>query len=344
MITGLAKRVLAAAAAVMMATVVAACGDGEGKQEGAAGQTANGASASASTSPAAQKQEAGKEADKKDGETRVVKGEFGEVTIPAHPKRVVGVYVEDYLKVLGVTPVVQWYHPTWGKQDYLGLDVPLYDTTGSIEALLAQDPDLIIVDGGVDKAKYEQYSKIAPTYRIPEQVLQNSEEMLKTIADVLNIPEKASKALADYEAKIADAKAKLEKSVGKQTVAVIRVNTGDKTIALFGQKNRYAGEIYRTFGLEPHPLTAKMEEFQQILSEEAFPSLNADHIIVFPSNGDWGSKENQEAFKLLDSPLWKSVPAFANGHVYKVERTHWQSGAITANSMKLDDLLKYMVK
>lgn len=44
--------------------------------------------------------------------------------------------MEDYLKALGVTPVVQWYHPSWGKQDYLNLDVPEYDITGSIEALL----------------------------------------------------------------------------------------------------------------------------------------------------------------------------------------------------------------
>jgi ABC-type Fe3+-hydroxamate transport system substrate-binding protein len=33
-----------------------------------------------------------------------------------------------------------------------------------------------------------------------------------------------------------------------------------------------------------------------------------------------------------------------NGNIYRMERSHWQSGAITANSMKLDDLLKAMVK
>jgi len=101
-------------------------------------------------------------------ETRVVKDEFGDVTIPANPKRIAGIYVEDYLVALGITPIVQWYHPSWGKQDYLNLDVPTFDITGNLEAILEASPDLIIVDGAVDKEKYELYSKIAPTYRLPE--------------------------------------------------------------------------------------------------------------------------------------------------------------------------------
>lgn len=277
-------------------------------------------------------------------ETREVTDEFGSVTIPAKPQRVAAIYLEDYLKALDVTPVVQWYHPTWGTQEYLQLDAPLFDITGSLEALLAYSPDLIIVDGVVDKANYEQYSLIAPTYRIPENKLQSAEDIFKTVADVLSIPEKAEAVLKQYADKVSEAKAMFDKTVGRETFAVIRVNTGDNTIALFGVKNRYAGEIYSTFGLEPHPLAKNMESFQEILSEEAFAKLDADHIIVFPSNGSWESPENQEAFELLNSPLWNSVPAFKNNKVYKFERSHWQSGAITANMKKLDDIVDVLSK
>lgn len=65
-------------------------------------------------------------------ETRVVQDEYGEVTIPVHPRWIAGVYVEDYLKALDIKPVVQWYHPTWGVQDYLNLDVPKFDITGAL--------------------------------------------------------------------------------------------------------------------------------------------------------------------------------------------------------------------
>ncbi|WP_418301927.1 ABC transporter substrate-binding protein [Lysinibacillus fusiformis] len=277
-------------------------------------------------------------------DTRVVEDEFGEVTIPTNPQRVAAIYMEDYLTALDVKPVVQWYHPSWGKQDYLGLDVPEFDVTGSMETLLQAKPDLIIVDGAADKAKYEEYSKIAPTYRLKEEILQDPREIVKTIADVLNIPEKANEIVDKYEERVTNLKAKLDESVGDETVAVVRLNVADKTLALFGMKNRYTGYIYTEAGLTPHPLARDMTEFQEVLSEEAIPELDADHIILFPSNGTWETEENQEAIKWLDSTLWKTVPAVKNGQVYIADRNYWQSGAITANLRKYDDLEKWFVK
>lgn len=282
------------------------------------------------------------ETTEKEAETRVVQDEFGDVTIPVHPQRIAGIYVEDYLKALDITPVVQWYNPMWGVQEYLDLDVPQFDITGSIEALLEYDPDLIIVDGGADVEKYEMYSKVAPTYRLPEDILQDSNQILTTIADVVGKPDKGKEVVAAFEAKIVDAKAKLQEAVGDETVAVVRLNISNNTLALFGVKNRFTGFLYSELGLTPHPLVGNMEEYQEILSEEAFPELDADHIIVFPSNGDWSSPENKEALKVLDSKLWKSLPAVKNNQVYMMERSYWQSGAITANTMKIDDLLQKM--
>lgn len=282
------------------------------------------------------------ETTEKEAETRVVQDEFGDVTIPVHPQRIAGIYVEDYLKALDVTPVVQWYHPLWGVQDYLKLNAPQFDITGSIEALLQYDPDLIIVDGAVDAEKYEMYSKVAPTYRLPESILQDSSQVLTTIADVVGKPDKGKEVVAAFEAKIADAKAKLQEAVGNETVAVVRLNVNDDTLALFGMKNRYTGFIYSELGLTPHPLVSKMEDYQEVLSEEAIPQLDADHLIVFPSNGEWSSPENKEALKVLDSKLWKSLPAVKNNQVHMMERSQWQSGAITANTMKIDDLLQKM--
>ncbi|AVK86564.1 ferrichrome ABC transporter substrate-binding protein [Lysinibacillus sp. B2A1] len=277
-------------------------------------------------------------------ETRTVEDEFGEVEIPAKPQRVSAIYLEDYLTALEVKPVVQWYHPAWGKQDYLKLDAPEFDITGSMEALLQAKPDLIIVDGAADKAKYEEYSKIAPTYRLKEEILADPQAIVKAIADVLNIPDKADEIVNNYQQRITTLKTELDKSVGDETVAVVRLNIADKTLALFGVKNRYSGYIYTEAGLTPHPLARDMTEFHEVLSEEAIPKLDADHIILFPSNGTWESEENQDAIKWLDSTLWKTVPAVKNGNVYIADRTYWQSGAITANLLKYDDLEKWFVK
>ncbi|KPV61309.1 hypothetical protein QJ48_00605 [Paenibacillus sp. A3] len=58
----------------------------------------------------------GKGAKEQAGKTRKVKDHFGEVEIPVKPQRVAALYLEDYVTALGVKPVVQWYHPNWGKQ------------------------------------------------------------------------------------------------------------------------------------------------------------------------------------------------------------------------------------
>jgi len=277
-------------------------------------------------------------------DTRMVKDAFGEVEIPVKPKKVAGIYLEDYITALGVTPVVQWYHPAWGKQDYLELkDVPLFDITGSLEALLEKEPDLIIVDGGVDKAAYQLYSKIAPTYRLPDNINGNAEETLKTVADLLGIPEKATSVLNDYKEKVADTKKKLEKAIGHETVAVVRLNVGDKPgLNVFGLNNVFIGMIYKDLGLEPFSMVKETDK-NEVISQEKIPEFTADHIFILPSNGTWDTA-NKKAVALLDDPLWKNLPAVKNGHVYQVERSYWQSGAIIADTMKMDDLLKYLVK
>ncbi|KWX73863.1 ABC transporter substrate-binding protein [Paenibacillus jilunlii] len=334
------RRFIWTAVLILVLTVLAACGtDNHAADNGVVPSANTGADAAVSSMPA----DAGSSTPA-EAATRTVAGEFGDVEIPVNPQRVAGIYVEDYLKALGITPVVQWYHPSWGKQDYLNLDVPEFDVSGSIEALLEKDPDLIILDGGADAAKVEQYSKIAPTYRLPERVLQDSRQMLTAIADALGIPEKAEAVLAEYDQKVADGKAKLQQALGQEKVAVIRLNVADKTFALFGVKNRFTGVLYDQFGLTPVPMAAEMTDFQAIISEEVIPELEADHIIVFPDHGGWDTAENQEAAQLLGGPLWKNLPAVKKGNIYKMERSHWQSGAITANSMKLDDLLEAMVK
>jgi len=335
---------LGVAAIVALTMGLTACGS-NGKSNGdTTQQTDSKNTNTAQEQQGAQNQKQEETSKDSQAETRVVKDEFGEVTIPAHPKRIAGIYVEDFLVSLGITPIVQWYHPSWGKQDYLNLDVPTFDITGNLEALLEASPDLIIVDGAVDKEKYELYSKIAPTYRLPEGILQEPAQILTTVADVVNEPEKGKQVMEQYKQKVADTKDKLTQATGEETVAVLRLNVGDKTLALFGIENRYTGNIYTELGLTPHPLARDMKESQQVLSEEAIPDINADHIIIFPSNGSWSSEENKEAEKMLESPLWKGLPAVKNGHVYMADRTHWQSGAVTANLKKMDDLLGWFVK
>ncbi|OWA34943.1 ferrichrome ABC transporter substrate-binding protein [Saccharibacillus sp. O16] len=339
-------KVKAGAAAWILAvsTALAGCGAGSESRSAAANSEAapvqtQDTSSTANQSPAEQSAAAGTASK---SETRTVRGEFGDVNIPAHPKRPAGIYLEDYMVALGVKPIVQWYHPNWGIQDYLKLDVPQFDISGSPEAMLAQQPDLIMLDGGMDQTAYETYSKIAPTYRLPQDVLEDPRKVLLAVADALGIPEKGKQVLENYDQTAAESKAKLEQSAKGETVTVLRLNGADKTMALFGVKNSYTGTIYSELGLTPHPMVGEMQDYQAIISEEGLAELDADHLFIFPARGDWDSEENQEAKKLLERPIWKSLKAVKEGHVYVVERSYWQSGGIQANLLKFADVVKHM--
>ncbi|MBH5316205.1 ABC transporter substrate-binding protein [Paenibacillus sp. GSMTC-2017] len=280
-------------------------------------------------------------------EIRVVKDYFGEVTIPVNPQRVAAIYLEDYLVALGVEPVVQWYHPSWGKQEYLNLNSPLYDITGDIEILLSEAPDLIILDGFADEAVYEKYSKVAPTYRLSDEIITGgSTAILRTVADLVGKTEKAEELIKEYEQKVNDTKTKLKTEIGNESVAVIRLNIGEKTLNILGIKNKFVGSIlYKELELTAPKMVADMEAFIDTISMEVLPDLNADHIIILTSNGTWESPENQDAINnLMNDPIWKTVPAVKNGNVYQVERTYWQTGAFTANQLKIADLEKIFLK
>lgn len=276
--------------------------------------------------------------------TRVVTDAFGELKIPTNPKRISALYREDYLVALGVKPIVQYYNPMWGKQDYLKLEVPLFDVTGSIEALLVSEPDLIIGAGEVDKAKYEIYSKVAPTFRLPDDVLADSRKTLTLIADLLGLSDKGKQVLADYEARIVDVKAKLKAAIGDEKIVVLRMNIVDKSVNIFGTHNTFVGQIlYEDLGLKAPKFAETMTEGNIVLSKEVIPELDADHIILLLSNGTWEDEGNKKALEEMKAdPLWKTAPAFKSGHVYPVERSYWQTGAITANGLKMDDLLRLL--
>ena len=52
--------------------------------------------------------------------------------------------------------------------------------------------------------------RLQPTYRLPEDILQDSNKILTTIADVVGKPDKGKEVVAAFEAKIEDAKAKFQ--------------------------------------------------------------------------------------------------------------------------------------
>jgi iron complex transport system substrate-binding protein len=171
--------------------------------------------------------------------TRTFTHKMGTINVPDHPKRIIGLYVEDQLQALGVKPVMQW--GSGGQtRSYLDLkDVPVLDVSGGVdfEAVLAADPDLIILFNYslAVKGGYEQFSAIAPTY-VFDDANENWRDSLTTIGDLLQMPDKAAQVIKQYDQQAADSARKLKQAIGNETVALIRVE--QKGMLLYGGPNK----------------------------------------------------------------------------------------------------------
>ncbi|GAB2718126.1 ABC transporter substrate-binding protein [Paenibacillus thermoaerophilus] len=332
-------RALRNAAVVLLCAVVgggllAACGSGENKEPP---PSPSGTQGAASTAPAA-----GANSPEPAGE-RKVKDELGhELVVPASPKRIFAPYLEDSLLKLGLKPVAQWSN---GNQalEYLQeelKDVPKLDlSTGlpSPEVLLSYNPDLIILHTSsyAGNGVYENYSKIAPTY-VFNNASGNIEKSLLALGELVGKQAEAEQALKAYRDKAETAKKKLEQAVGGKKVAILRF--APKGVSLMGANYLCGYVVHQDLGLGRSKLVEK--ENSANITLEILPELDADYIFVINQYGQ-GTERLRE---MTESPVWKSIPAVKQGHVYELNDMHWLGSGLIAYEKMIDDTLKLLVQ
>lgn len=346
----LITRTLTAAAVALTLLFVSACGGGSGTTSGSreagtsapspgntgTGNAANGGQGSSSHAPEASKSAA-----------RTFKHEFGEIQVPANPQRITALYMEDYLVALGIKPVTQTVIGSFFLkylQPHIGT-LPKLDTSAiSFEAALGAQPDLILLafPSYANGGKYEQFSKIAPTYVFGDDAPDKWRDALLTVGELTGKKAEAQKVLDDYAKKTADAKQKLKAALGDETVALLRVRS-NKEVRLYGGPGGYAGNVlYTDLGLNVPEVVKKYawgENSMKVVSLEVIPELQVDHLFITYDEG--GKELAQEIF---DSNVWKALPAVKNGKTYEVSLDHWMTFGPVAYNLKVDDVVKALVK
>ncbi|WP_412729325.1 iron-hydroxamate ABC transporter substrate-binding protein [Cytobacillus praedii] len=268
------------------------------------------------------------------------------VVIPANPERVIASYLEDNLVALGIKPVAQWsVNDGASIQGYLQGDlkgIPTIPHDLPFEAVQELSPDLIIMDSAsmVEGGKYEQYSKIAPTYVIGTEVNNDWRDELLLVGEVFGKEDEAKKVLENYETKAAEAKKEIEDKVGNPSVAAIWL-VGGKFFVV--SENLSSGAVmYEDLGLKVpevvKEISASGESNWNAISLEKLVELDADHLFLINSDAASGSAS-------LSDALWKSVPAVKAGNVYEFspDESWLYTGAI-ANEQMIDNILKSIVK
>ena len=276
---------------------------------------------------------------------RVLTDSLGhEVTIPEKPQRVIAPYLEDHLIALGITPVAQWSVKGGSVQGYLQdslKDIPTIEFDLPFEAVTSFKPDLIVI-GSPDIAegeKYEQYSKIAPTYVMGTEDSNWRNKLLK-VGEIFGQTEKANEVLAEYEQAAKEAKEKIESKIDSPSAAVIW--NIKNTIYMVSDTASSGVVLYNDLGLQIPTLVKEVSasatsDWSQV-SLEKFVQIDADYLFVINSDSA-GSAD------LLSDPLLANIPAIKNGHVFEFDQSSsWLYSGAIANRQIIQNVLDSIAK
>ncbi|MBW0101290.1 iron-siderophore ABC transporter substrate-binding protein [Pseudonocardia sp. KRD291] len=234
---------------------------------------------------------------------------FGATTIPAEPRRVVAVGLNDsdFLLSLGVVPVgsreftggFDWENRAWAQQSLGGQKPPaLIGTEVPVEQIASLKPDLILgVYSFLDKTTYEALSKIAPT--VAQSTPDGTDaapwpEQMRITGQAVGRTQQADEVIAATRTKFDDAKAAHPAFAGRSlkmdfVVGGTPINLGTDDL----RAQLFAGLGFR------------VPADTQNLSREQQGQLDADVLVVM-------GRSRAEA---MADPVFANIPAVRAGRV-----------------------------
>lgn len=265
-----------------------------------------------------------------------------EVEIPVEPKRVI-YHGEGYGDIVALDAQTVGAGFSWITDYAWEKEVQNVEDVGfpiNIEKTLELKPDLIIVATSDEKI-YEQLSKVAPT--IVFDTFAPIEQRLTELGDILNKKEEVEKWLSNYNTKAETMwKSLVDEGVLKEneTASVLTYYPGDRLFVM--ARAGLSQVLYDSNVLKPG------EKIQQILDEETgfaeistelLPEYAGDRIFILTPVPDEAKQSTKE---MMESPIWKGLPAVKNGHVYTIDIRKADSDASTREWLltELPNMLK----
>lgn len=267
------------------------------------------------------------DATKESSETRKVETVKGEVEIPANPKRIVDISgSSEELVLLGHNVVgtanVDSYDtenvPSYMKESLKDAKVVGHSMmeTADVEAILACEPDLIIMSTRQEKI-YDELKEIAPTVMLEDQS-NDWEDKLEDIAELFGQEDEAQKWLDAYYAKAEKLGKEIKKANGEDTT-YLTVLASSGAFMVFSEGG--IGTVLKDDMKLPQP--ANMPEQDSItlptVTMEGLSEIDADHIIVIATESD---KADLEA-----SSVWSQIRAVKEGNVTILDASPYFSQA-----------------
>lgn len=314
--------------------LLSACGQGNSNGGAARESAAAGPTQTAAASTAAASADAASEA-----KTRTVHTSKGDIEVPAHPERVVVLYMQGDLLALGIKPV-----GTSNVEGGAAFASEIEDATAlgnwyepNTEAVLALNPDLIIVPS---EETYELLHKIAPTVIVPAWKM-TTDERLTFIGQILGKEQEAAELLSGLKSKVEASKEKL-RAAGLLDKTVTIVEGGLKEMTVVESKNYGRGSqvIYEYLGLKaPELVQQKIDSTTEALSEavsmEALPQFVGDYLF----RSMWDGADDMSGSK-----VWTSLPAVQEGGLIEIDFGFSYYGDIYSLDKQLDFVVEKMLE
>ncbi|MBO9607842.1 MAG: ABC transporter substrate-binding protein [Paenibacillaceae bacterium] len=336
---------LLASGLLLLLLLLSSCGTSDKPSTAGSASTPGPSIAPAATAAASQQPSATPAATK-----RTVKHAFGETVIPAQPKRITSIALEDMLLSLEV-PLVQangmegYYLYDKLKQQQVSM---FYVGTGiNYETLLSAQPELIIAIKSLvpDQATYDKLSQIAPTIVYDRDQWRTS---IVEIGQALGKEANAAAVIKAYDDKLKAAKETIVRAVGmNKSVALTRPS--EKDIQIFLPPFAYGSVLYNDLGLVPAPFATELQNKAEkgtsasSLSLEKLPDIDADYLFVTAGGSLSLAGDFQKALETVSGveqlQLWKTIPAVKQNHFFKLSARHWMLSGPIADSMKIDDVV-----
>lgn len=276
--------------------------------------------------------------------TRTYKDYKGhEMEIPTSPKRVV-FHGESFGDLVALNFNAVGSASSWYKGHIYESKVKNVEDVGfpiNLEKTLSLNPDLIIF-GGTEEKDYEALSKIAPT--IIFDTFAPLDKRMEQLGDILGKKEEASAWLNEYNTKSKKMWADLVSSntiKQGETATVLTYYPGNRLFVM--ASTGLSQVLYSEGGFKPKDKIQKFLDedlgFQEI-SLESLPEYAGDRIFILtPST----TEEQTATEKMINSKLWKEIPAVKNGNVYNIDINKSNSDASTRDWL-IEELPKMLKK
>ncbi|MHA7967553.1 ABC transporter substrate-binding protein [Paenibacillus sp. CAU 1782] len=183
----------------------------------------------------------------------------------------------------------------------------------NLEAIVAMDPDLILITGFQEKV-YDSVSKIAPTIMLDFD--EDWKDTLVTVGKIVGKEQEANLVLEEYKEKISSLKERLQAKLNGESVALLRPRDGEIRVHTPG--HRTGAILYNDLGLTVPESVAQQEDTAYHISLEALADVGADHYFLLT---DDMFKDQVQEFQ--NTTTWQSLEPVKQNRVYTVDTTLW---------------------